>query len=79
VHKVTAIATEAGGELWSPDGRDILFTSDVYPECADEACNAKKLDAAEKSKVKAQIFDRLLTATGMHTRKVSEVTSSWCQ
>jgi dipeptidyl aminopeptidase/acylaminoacyl peptidase len=60
VHKVTAIATEAGGELWSPDGRDILFTSDVYPECADEACNAKKLDAAEKSKVKAQIFDRLL-------------------
>ncbi len=58
--KLTSIATEAGGELWSPDGKNILFTSDVYPECTDEACNAKKLEAAEKSKVKALIFDRLL-------------------
>ena len=33
VHKLTSIATEAGGELWSPDGKNILFTSDVYPEC----------------------------------------------
>src|SRR5271165_6430201 len=57
VRKLTEIATEAGGELWSPDGKNILFTSDVYPECADEACNAKKLEAAEKSKVKALIFD----------------------
>ena len=31
VHKLTSIATEAGGELWSPDGKNILFTSDVYP------------------------------------------------
>ncbi|HST12501.1 MAG TPA: S9 family peptidase [Terriglobales bacterium] len=65
VHKLTAIATEAGGEVWSPDGKNILFTSDVYPECdgapADEqACNAKKLEEHEKSKVKALIFDRLL-------------------
>src|SRR5436309_10012910 len=28
VHKITTIATEAGGELWSPDGKNILFTSD---------------------------------------------------
>ncbi len=60
VHKLTSIATEAGGELWSPDGKNILFTSDVYPECADEACNAKKVKEAEESKVKAIIFDRLL-------------------
>jgi len=60
VHKLTSIATEAGGELWSPDGKNILFTSDVYPDCADEACNAKKLKEAEESKVKAIIFDRLL-------------------
>src|ERR1700733_6327306 len=31
--KLTSIATEASGELWSPDGENILFTSDVYPEC----------------------------------------------
>jgi dipeptidyl aminopeptidase/acylaminoacyl peptidase len=65
VHKLTSIATEAAGELWSPDGAHILFTSDVYPECdgapaAEEACNAKKSKEAEESKVKAIIFDRLL-------------------
>ena len=59
-HKLTSIATEAGGELWSPDGKNILFTSDVYPECPDEACNARKLKESEDSKVKAIIFDRLL-------------------
>ncbi len=65
VRKWTSIVTEAGGELWSPDGKNILFTSDVYPECdgapVDEAdCNARKLKQAEDSKVKAQVFDRLL-------------------
>src|SRR5579864_6946295 len=65
VSKFTSIATEAGGELWSPDGKNILFTSDVYPECdgapgPEAACNANKIEAAEKSKVKALIFDRLL-------------------
>jgi dipeptidyl aminopeptidase/acylaminoacyl peptidase len=65
VTKLTSIATEAGGELWSPDGKYIAFTSDVYPECdgapVEEAdCNAKKLKQVEGSKVKALVFDRLL-------------------
>ena len=65
VHNLTSIATEAGGELWSPDGKHILFTSDVYPECdgapaVEAACNAKKVKDAADSKVKALIFDRLL-------------------
>jgi len=65
VHKLTSIATESGGELWSPDGKNILFTSDVYPECdgasiGEAECNAKKLKEAEQSKVKAQIFTHLL-------------------
>src|SRR5580692_11703685 len=46
VGRYTDIATEAGGELWSPDGKNILFTSDVYPECDGAsdptACNTKK-------------------------------------
>jgi|HubBroStandDraft_1064217.scaffolds.fasta_scaffold00047_30 dipeptidyl aminopeptidase/acylaminoacyl peptidase len=66
VYRLTSIATEASGELWSPDGKNILFTSDVYPECdvrrfdKTEECNAKKIEEAEKSKVKALIFDHLL-------------------
>jgi dipeptidyl aminopeptidase/acylaminoacyl peptidase len=65
VHRLTSIATEASGELWSPDGKNILFTSDVYPDCAgapadEQTCNAEKLKEAEQSKVKAQIFEHLL-------------------
>jgi dipeptidyl aminopeptidase/acylaminoacyl peptidase len=65
VNKLTSIATEAGGELWSPDGKNILFTSEVYPECdgapdPEAACNAKKMKEVEESKVKAIVFDRLL-------------------
>ncbi len=64
-HRLTSIATEAGGELWSPDGKNIVFTSDVYPECdgapeSEIPCNARKVDDANKSKVKALIFDHLL-------------------
>jgi dipeptidyl aminopeptidase/acylaminoacyl peptidase len=65
VNKLTSIATEAGGEIWAPDGKNILFTSDVYPECdgapeAEVTCNAKEVKDTEDSKVKAIIFDRLL-------------------
>ena len=65
VRKLTSIATEASGELWSPDGKNILFTSDVYPQCdgkpAEEAsCNARTREEREKSKVKALIFTSLL-------------------
>ena len=62
---LTSIATEAGGELWSPDGKNILFTSDVYPECDGHSKGSGQLqwgqvERGEDSKVKAQIFDRLL-------------------
>jgi dipeptidyl aminopeptidase/acylaminoacyl peptidase len=89
VHKLTALATEASGELWSPDGKNILFTSDIYPECdgapaEEQDCNAKKLKEAEDSKVKAIIFDRLLyrhwnmykRGTRMHLFIVPDVLAS---
>jgi dipeptidyl aminopeptidase/acylaminoacyl peptidase len=68
VNKQTSIATEAGGELWSPDGKHILFTSDVYPACDRDSfgrveelrCNAKEQESHDKSKVKAQILEHLL-------------------
>ncbi|HZW94423.1 MAG TPA: S9 family peptidase [Candidatus Eremiobacteraceae bacterium] len=65
VFVITYISTEASGEIWSPDGKHILFTSDVYPECdgtVSEAaiCSTNKVEAVEKSKVKALIFDHLL-------------------
>jgi dipeptidyl aminopeptidase/acylaminoacyl peptidase len=65
VRKLTSIATEASGELWSPDGKNILFTSDVYPQCdgqpaAEASCNARTHEEREKSKVKALTFTSLL-------------------
>jgi dipeptidyl aminopeptidase/acylaminoacyl peptidase len=58
--KLTAISTGADGVIWSPDGKNLAFTSDVYPDCRDDACNAQRNKAAEASKVKAKIFDHLL-------------------
>lgn len=58
--QVSKISTEADGETWSPDGKSFLFTSDVYPECNDDACNQAKDDQRSKSKVKAHMVNRLL-------------------
>jgi dipeptidyl aminopeptidase/acylaminoacyl peptidase len=64
--KVTSLATGASGVLLSPDGKNLLFTSEVYPECDSGDtqktldCNAAKVKAVEESKVKAHIATRLL-------------------
>jgi dipeptidyl aminopeptidase/acylaminoacyl peptidase len=59
-HAVTSLSTEAGGVMVAPDGRNLVFTSDVYPDCADDACNQKKLDEEKNSKVHARIYTTLL-------------------
>jgi dipeptidyl aminopeptidase/acylaminoacyl peptidase len=64
--KVTKIETEANGVLFSPDGINLLFSSEVYPECDSVDpqkaldCNAATKKAATDSKVKAHIATRLL-------------------
>jgi dipeptidyl aminopeptidase/acylaminoacyl peptidase len=58
--QVTTISTGAGGPVWSPDGNWIAFTSEVYPDCQNDNCNKQKDEAADKSKVKAHITERLL-------------------
>src|SRR5438034_2619653 len=58
-HQVTSISTAADGAIWSPDGKNIVFVSAVYPDCADDACNKQRDDELKKSKVKAKIFSRL--------------------
>jgi dipeptidyl aminopeptidase/acylaminoacyl peptidase len=58
---------------WSPDGKFIIFTAEVYPDCpaftpqADasergpaDTCNSTRDKARADSKVKAQIFTHLL-------------------
>jgi len=58
--QLTSLSTEADGVTWARKGDALLFTSDVYPDCADDACNKKRLEETEKSKVKARVIDELL-------------------
>jgi dipeptidyl aminopeptidase/acylaminoacyl peptidase len=57
--KVSTISSGASGLLVSPDGMRFAFSSDVYPDCPDDDCNKQRDAAAEASKVKAKVFDRL--------------------
>ena len=67
--KLTAISTEADNAKWSPDGRSIVFTSAVYPDCpaitivdfaTGNKCNADRDAALAASPVKAMIFTHLM-------------------
>ncbi len=58
--KLTQLSTGADVLKWAPDGKSIAFTSYVYVDCKDDACNAKRDEEKEKSKVKARIYDHLL-------------------
>ena len=59
-HQVTNLSTGADGGIWSPDGKNIVFVSEVYPDCADDACNKARSEELKNSKVKAKIFTHLL-------------------
>src|ERR1041384_2682477 len=64
--KLTTIATGATQPVWSPDGKHIAFVSAVFPEFSDKPfaeankLNQERLEAREKSKVKARVITRLL-------------------
>jgi dipeptidyl aminopeptidase/acylaminoacyl peptidase len=68
--QLTNLPTGADGVTVSPDGKLLLFTSDVYPSCAapdsppgvayNGACNKSKLDAEAASKMHARVFYSLL-------------------
>jgi dipeptidyl aminopeptidase/acylaminoacyl peptidase len=56
--KATSMATDAGGVTWIDD-KTLLVTSDVYPDCADAACNKKRMEEAGKPS-SARAYDSLL-------------------
>lgn len=58
--QLTNIYTEASGFEWSNDGKKILFTSNVYPECTTQDCNEQKDKTKAENKVKAEIFTELM-------------------
>ena len=57
--QITALAADAGGIIVSPDGKWVVFTSAVYPGCADDACNKAKFEA-DKKQPKPRVYTGLL-------------------
>ncbi len=67
--KLTNLDLGIDNAKWSPDGKFIVFTAPVYPDCpaivpndngAGAECNYGRDEALAASKVKAQIFTHLL-------------------
>lgn len=58
---VTRLSTGADGHLVSADGKRLVFTSEVFPECgADDACNQKRLTEEKANPVNARVYTHLL-------------------
>lgn len=66
--QVTDLASEADGVLWAGDGETLIFTSEVYPDCPDAACNAARLEKERESKIKARLYENLLYRHWDHWR-----------
>jgi dipeptidyl aminopeptidase/acylaminoacyl peptidase len=58
--RLTQLSGGADNLVWSPDGLTIAFTSEVYPDCRDERCNAARDEAKQKSPTRVRIYDELL-------------------
>ena len=58
--QLTKLSTGADLVKWSPDGKMLLFTSSVYPDCKDDPCNSSRDSERDKNKVKAHVADHLL-------------------
>ncbi len=60
VKAITHLSAGAQGPVVvSPDGKLVAFVSDAFPACADEACNARTREAAERDPVKVHTLTRL--------------------
>jgi dipeptidyl aminopeptidase/acylaminoacyl peptidase len=60
VRQVTNISTGVYDQLWSPDGKWMAFSTDVYPECnGDDACNKRIAERWETGPLKAHMADDL--------------------
>ena len=58
--KITDVSGGADNVVWAPDGRTIAFTSEVYPDCRDDACNTRRDKEREENPVRARVYERLL-------------------
>ncbi len=57
---VTALPIDVDNIQWSPAGTHLAFSAEVYPDCSDLACTAKRDEEKAANPVKARTFTRLM-------------------
>ena len=57
---LVALSTGADGIVWSPTGLHLAFASRVFPDCADDDCNAAQLASRSAAGSQARVYDELL-------------------
>lgn len=55
--RVTSLSTGARAPQWSPDGKQILFVSEVFPGAADDDANKKAAKAIKDRKYNARVYE----------------------
>ena len=55
--RVTSLTLGARQPKWSPDGKQLLFVSDAYPNCADEAANKKAATERKDRKYNVRSYE----------------------
>ncbi len=63
VHELSSLALDIGNFKLSPDGKHVLLSVDVFPDCTSNAdvigCTKKQLDARKADKASGTVYDSL--------------------
>lgn len=57
--QVSKVSIGVDSYLLSPDGKTLVFSSTVFPECADVACNEKKKKEQDDNVVKVRVMTEM--------------------
>ena len=55
--RATSLSTGARAPQWNPDGKQLLFVSEVYPGAADDEANKKAVKALKDRKYNARVYE----------------------
>jgi dipeptidyl aminopeptidase/acylaminoacyl peptidase len=57
--QVTSLSIDVNNFEFSPDGKRVLLSMDVFTDCGDLACTKKKLDDRKADKASGTVYDKL--------------------